>query len=145
MTVVQMSPIFPGEARDALLKVLEFDNSTLSIMSVVAVAVNRDVNIYDPRELMFALTIRTNWARDVVVIPGLRASPLSPAADPVPGSPLRVGSKVMIDATHLPPADENQEWEYNRAWPMGKDAVSLRDFVEGFQPSWPELKRIVGT
>jgi len=131
MTLVQMTPAFPGEARDALLKALEFENSTLSILSVVAVAVNRDINIYDARDLMYALTTRTNWDKDVVVIPGLRASPLSPAAERVAGSPLRLGSKVMIDATHLPPPDENEEWEYKRAWPMGKGSFSLKDFVEG--------------
>jgi UbiD family decarboxylase len=131
MTLVQMTPAFPGEARDALLKALEFENSTLSILSVVAVAVNRDINIYDARDLMYALTTRTNWDKDVVVIPGLRASPLSPAAERVAGSPLRLGSKVMIDATHLPPPDENEEWEYKRAWPMGKGSFFLKDFVEG--------------
>ena len=130
MTVVQMTPPFPGEARDALLKILEFENSTLSILSVVAVAVSRDINIYDARDVMYALTIRTNWDKDVVAIPGLRASPLSPAAERVEGSPLRLGSKVMIDATHLPPRDENEEWEYKRARPMGKGSFSLKDFVE---------------
>ncbi len=129
---LQMTPHFPGQARDALLKAVTGENTTIGFMHQMAVAVNRDVNIYDARDLIWAMTIRTNWARDSLILSGTRCSPLMPAADKIPGVPFRVGSKVIVDATHLPARDETEKWEYDRVWPMGKDTVQLRDFVEKY-------------
>ena len=132
--VLQMTPLFPGQARDALLKALSGENTTLSFMLQGAIAVNRDVNIYDARDLIWAMTIRANWTRDTMVLPGSRCSPLMPAADKLEGVPIRIGGKFLIDATHLPERNETEHWEYERVWPMGKDSVGLRDFVDNYDP-----------
>lgn len=142
LTLMQVTPFFPGQVRDALLKALEWENTTLGLMSQVAIAVNRDVNIYDARDIMWGLTIRTNWAKDATIVPGTRSSSLMPAADKVEGVPFRIGSKVMIDATHLPPRNETEQWEYNRVWPMGKGTVALEDYVEGFKGTPLKQERI---
>ncbi|MFQ5665011.1 MAG: UbiD family decarboxylase domain-containing protein [Candidatus Binatia bacterium] len=142
-TLLQMTPHFPGEAQDALLKTLEFENSTLFFMSQVAIAVNRDVNVYDARDIIWALAVRTNWPKNATVIPGTRCSPIMPVADRVEGAPLRLGGKVMIDATHLPARNETERWEYNRIWPMGKGTVSLKEYVgEGYQETGLHQERV---
>jgi NAD(P)H-dependent nitrite reductase small subunit len=89
------------------------------------------------------MSIRTNWARDSMIIPNTRCSPLMPAAEKVPGVPFRLGSKVIVDATHLPARDETEKWEYDRVWPMGKDTVQLRDFVENYAGGGTAQLRLV--
>jgi len=130
LTVIQMSPRGPGEARDALLKAAMWENTTIGFMSQLAVAVNRDVDIYDARDLAWALTIRANWEKDANIINGTRSSPLSPAAAKIPGVPYRLGSKTLIDATLLAPQNDSEWWDYARAWPKGKGRVRLEDFVD---------------
>ena len=130
LTIIQMTPRGPGEARDALLKAAMWENTTIGFMSQMAVAVNADVDIYDARDLAWALTIRANWDQDANIISGTRSSPLSPVAQKIPGVPYRLGSKVLIDATLLAPQDDSQWWEYARAWPKGKGEFRLEDFVD---------------
>lgn len=143
LTVIQMTPHFPGQVKDALLKALEWENTTLSFMSQVAIAVNRDVNVYDARDLIWALAIRTNWGRDAQIIPGTRCSPIMPVGERLDGVPLRLAGKVMIDATHLPPRNETELWEYSRIWPMGKGSVSLKDYVDNYEPAPLRQERLV--
>lgn len=143
LTIIQMTPRVPGEARDALLKVLTRENSTLGFMSQVVVAVNKDINIYDARDVMWAMSIRTNWGDDATMIPGLRASPIMPSATRVPGGMYRLSGKAIIDATCLPPKDDTEWWEVNRCWPMGKGSVDLRDFVENYATDQQPMERMV--
>jgi UbiD family decarboxylase len=129
-TIIQMTPRGPGEAQDVLLKAAMWENTTLSFMSQLCVTVNKDVNIYDPRDVFWALTIRANYTENLHVIPGTRSSPLMPSAKKVPGVPYRRSGKALIDATVLPAKDETEWWEINRAWPMGKGKYSITDFVK---------------
>lgn len=62
-------------------------------MSQVCGVVSQDVNIYDAREVMWAMTRRSNWHQD-------------PTAELIPGVPWRRGSKAVIDATALSPESE---------------------------------------
>lgn len=144
LTVVQMTPNAPGDAQDALFKAAQWENTTLGFMNHLAVAVNRDVNIYDARDVLWAITIRANWAQDVTIVPGTRSSPLMPASVRVPGNLFRIAGKGMIDATHLPPKDDSEWWDVYRAWPQGKGTVALEDFVEGFQATPLRMERLVG-
>ena len=144
LTVIQMTPRAPGDSKDALLKATMWENTTIPFMNHVSMAVNRDVNVYDARDLMWALTIRTNWGKDVTVIPGTRSSPLMPASELVPGSMFRIGGKAMLDATHLPPRTNSEWWDFNRVWPMGKGTVALEDFVAGYQGVPLRMERMVG-
>jgi len=143
LTVVQMTPRGVGDAQDALMKAVQWENTTLGFMSHLALAVNRDVNIYDARDLMWALTIRANWAKDVTVVPGTRSSPLMPASEKIPGQMMRVAGKGMIDATHLPPKDDTAWWDLYRAWPQGKGTVSLEDYVDKFSAPSMRMQRMV--
>lgn len=143
LTLIQMSPGQPGEAQDALLKAALWENTTISFMSQVAVAVNRDVNIYDARDVMWAMATRADWRDRTTIIPGTRSSPLHPIAKRVPGARFRVGSKALIDATHLPPKDESEWWDFTRVWPQGKGTVSLADFVDDYRPAPTIHERLV--
>jgi 2,5-furandicarboxylate decarboxylase 1 len=144
LSIIQMTPHAPGDAKDALMKALTMENTTLSFMGQVSVAVNRDVNIYDARDVLWAMTIRANWGNDTTVIPGLRASPLMPSAEKVPGAMFRVNGKAMVDATCLPARDDDEWWEINRAWPMGQGSAELKDFVDDLADAEPSMQRIVG-
>jgi UbiD family decarboxylase len=144
LTLIQMSPSAPGEVQDALLKASEWENTTLSFMSQIAVAVNKDVNIYDARDVLWAMTIRANWSKSTTIVPNTRSSPLMPGADKVQGAMFRLGSKAMIDATCLPPRDDSEWWDTNRAWPMGKGQANLEDYVDNYVPAATAMHRLVG-
>ncbi len=144
LTLIQMSPSAPGEVQDALLKASEWENTTLSFMSQIAVAVNKDVNIYDARDVLWAMTIRANWSKSTTIVPNTRSSPLMPGADKVQGAMFRLGSKAMIDATCLPPRDDSEWWDTNRAWPMGKGQANLEDYVDNYVPASTAMHRLVG-
>lgn len=142
-TIIQMTPRAAGEAQDALLKAAMWENTTLSFMSQLCIAVNKDVDIYDARDVLWALAIRTNWAEGATVIPGTRASPLMPLARKVPGVPYRLAAKSLVNATVLPPREDQEWWEQNRAWPMGKGKFSLTDFVPGMATNPFAMRRLV--
>jgi len=128
--VVQMTPRFWGEAKQVLLGVL----SSPVLHPKVAIAVDEDVDVFQPWEVLWAINTRTNPETDVVVIPGVRAHPMDPTARELvpPGGPYwnRVGGKVLIDATKPPLcAGEEARKPFQRLRPMGWDRVRLEDFL----------------
>jgi UbiD family decarboxylase len=78
-----------GEARDALAAALAYRRLK------TAVAVDEDVDIFDPEQVLWALATRVQWARDSLRLDGLSTSTLDPSL------PLdaRTGSKLGVDAT----------------------------------------------
>ena len=60
----------------------------------VCVVVESDVNIYDPSDLMWALTTRVDWGRDTFTIPFAQGHEMDPANDSK-----GIGTKIGIDAT----------------------------------------------
>ncbi len=79
----------PGEARDALLAALAYRR----VKTVIAV--DEDVDIFSPDEMLWALATRVQWSRDSFTLDGLSTSTLDPSlAD---GG--RTGSKLGVDAT----------------------------------------------
>lgn len=143
VTIIQMTSHGPGEAQAAMLKATLWDNTTLSFMSHLVVAVNRDVNIYDARDVMWAIGVRTNWGNPITQIYGTPTSPLRPSSETIKGIPYRIGGKALIDATILPPKNDFDWWDQNRAWPLGKGKVSLADFVDDYQPKQEAMGRIM--
>ncbi|MDR7478030.1 MAG: UbiD family decarboxylase, partial [Armatimonadota bacterium] len=128
--VVQMTPRFWGEAKQVLMGVL----SSPALHPKVAIAVDEDVDPYQPWEVLWAVNTRCNPETDVVVIPGVRAHPMDPSARELvpPGGPYwnRVGGKLLIDATKPPLcAGEEARRPFQRLKPMGWDRVRLEDFL----------------
>ncbi len=82
-----------GEARDALTAALAYRRLK------TVIAVDEDVDLFDPQSMLWALATRVQWSRDSIVIDGLSGSSLDPSL-PEGAS---TASKMGVDAT-LPPA-----------------------------------------
>jgi 2,5-furandicarboxylate decarboxylase 1 len=82
-----------GEARDALAAALAYRR----VKTVVAV--DEDVDIFEPRALLWALATRVQWSRDSMIVDGLSGSNLDPS---VPEG-ANTASKMGVDATLPPP------------------------------------------
>ena len=88
----------PGEVRDAM-------SAAIAFRRLKAVfAFDEDIDIFDDREVMWAIATRVQWHRDVMRLDGLTLAPLDPSA-PASGSTI---TKAAIDAT-LPAAERPGE------------------------------------
>ena len=96
LALVSIEQPHPGEPRAVGLAAL---NEHVNINTVIIV--DTDVDIFDPNEVLWALSTRVRWDRDQVVIPGTLGNELHPSA-----AENGVISKTIIDAT-LPPELRN--------------------------------------
>jgi len=126
--VVQMTPRAYGEAKNVLLAALasEYQHPKLVI------AVDADVDIFNPAELLWAFSTRVNPQQDVVIIPGTHNHAMD-ASLPELGSPgtalwQRLGSKMLVDATIPPPADPEARPMFERICPRNPQ-LRLEDFA----------------
>ena len=69
------------------------------------IVVDEDIDVRDWREVIWALTTRTDPARDTLLIENTPIDYLD-FASPTPG----LGSKMGLDATHKWPAETTREW-----------------------------------
>ncbi len=115
--VVQMTPRFYGEAKQVLLAAV----SSLYSHQKIAVAVDEDVDIYDPQDVAWAIATRVNPEADIAVIPGVRGHTLDNSLPEVskPGLTAwhRLGSRVIIDATKPPTSDPLARLPFDRVRP----------------------------
>lgn len=58
------------------------------------IVVDSDVDIYDPADVMWALTTRVDWGRDIFYVPGAQGHEMDPTADA-----RGVHTKIGVDAT----------------------------------------------
>ena len=122
--VVQMTPRFYGEAKSVLLAAL----SSTYLHQKFAIAVDEDVDIYDPTDVAWAITTRVDPVQDIIVIPGLRGHALDESVTEKlrpPRVTLRqeLTSKVLIDATKPPTTDPERRAVYERLQPIGLEAL----------------------
>ncbi|MBS3815004.1 MAG: UbiD family decarboxylase [Hadesarchaea archaeon] len=82
------------ENKDDGKKAIESALKAHSSMKHVVI-VDNDINIYDSREVEWAIATRARADRDVIIKSNVKGSSLDPTADPE----TRVGSKMGIDAT----------------------------------------------
>lgn len=131
--IIQLEPSVDGEVADALLAALGAPWSNVKM----AIAVDPDINIYDYRDIHYALSTRVDPARDVITIGNARGWPFDPSARPVLGAfphteqtrnPSVVG-KWGIDATKPVPYRAAERKSYERAWPIGWGEVRLADYL----------------
>jgi 2,5-furandicarboxylate decarboxylase 1 len=121
---VQMTPRWDGQARDVLLGVL----ASPYLHPKIAIAVDEDVDIYNPWDVFWALSNRVNPERDVIVIPHERIHPLDISAPNIDRSEvtvMRVGGKMAIDATKPALWRKKERAEFERVKPMGADDPDL--------------------
>jgi 2,5-furandicarboxylate decarboxylase 1 len=126
--VVQMTPRAYGEAKNVLLAALASEYQHPKIV----IAVDADVDIFNPAEILWALSTRVNPQEDVVIIPGTHNHAMD-ASLPELGSPgttlwQRLGSKMLIDATIPPPADPAARAAFERICPRNPQ-LRLKDFA----------------
>lgn len=128
--VIQMRQRFRGEAKNVLLGAL----SSQYLHPKVVVAVDEDVNIFNPAEVLWAISTRVDPKQDVFIVDGTRAHPMDPTGVEVvkPGSPLgwsRMGSKMGIDATKPAISDPDARDTFERIRPVNLDTVKREDFI----------------
>lgn len=92
LALVAMEQPQPGEVRSVGIAAL---HSHVNITTVIVV--DTDVDLFDQADVLWALSTRVRWERDIVVIPGALGNELHPSAD---GD--GVISKIIIDATLAP-------------------------------------------
>src|SRR3989304_3062745 len=62
--IVQMNPQYEGDARSALMSVL----TGPYLHPKIAIAVDDDVDIYDPADVLWAISTRVNPSKDVFTV-----------------------------------------------------------------------------
>jgi len=87
--VVQVNKSNPGEPRNIALAVF-----TAHVNIRVCIVVDPDVDIYDPADVLWALTARVDWGQDIFRVPGAQGHEMDPANDA-----RGVGTKLGVDAT----------------------------------------------
>jgi 2,5-furandicarboxylate decarboxylase 1 len=131
--IIQVEPSADGQVNDALLSVM---GSTWANTKMV-VAVDPDIDIYDYRDVQYALSVRVDPSRDVIIVPNTRGHPYDPTARPVVDARAdtaqtrvpAIGGRWGIDATKPVPYRVERS-DYERAWPRGWGEVSLADYVD---------------
>jgi 2,5-furandicarboxylate decarboxylase 1 len=79
----------PGEPKNVALAAF-----TAHVNIKWCIVVDSDVDIYDPADVLWALTTRVDWSRDVFSVPGAQGHEMDPTADA-----RGVHTKVGVDAT----------------------------------------------
>ena len=91
--IISLDDPAPGEVRNVAIAALA---AHVNIKTVIVVG--KDVDVYDPADVMWALGTRVRWHEDLLPIPGAHGNELDPTSDEH-----GVQCKVIIDAT-LPAA-----------------------------------------
>lgn len=126
--VIQMTPRSEEDVREALLT-----SMTLPYMPRLTVAVDEDVNIQDPNDILYALSIRVDPARDVLTLDGLRTFEEDPLGKRIRGREKEITTSIGrlgIDATKPPPCRPAERILFERLQARGEKKVKLKDFVE---------------
>lgn len=112
----------PGEGKNALLALLSVAEVKLAIVT------DEDVDIFDPDILDWALTLRTQADKDVIIIPGARGKHIDPStrASELGKGGLPLTAKLGIDAT-IPEGVSKKS--YQRMQHYGKDRTKLEDYI----------------
>lgn len=97
--IIQLQKSNPGEPKNAAMAAF---TAHVNIKQVIVV--DPDVDIYDPADVLWAITSRVDWSRDIFLVPGAQGHEMDPTAD-VRG----VHTKIGIDATYKPERREYGE------------------------------------
>jgi 2,5-furandicarboxylate decarboxylase 1 len=87
--IVAIEKCNPGEPKNAALAAF-----TAHVNIKWCIVVDPDVDIYDPADVMWALTTRVDWSQDVFYVPGAQGHEMDPTADG-----RGVHTKIGVDAT----------------------------------------------
>jgi len=91
LAIVSIKKRYPGQAKKVMMGLWGMGQLALTKIIVV---VDHDVNVHDMNEVIWAITTRTDAARDTTIINNTPTDTLDPASPKV-----NLGSKLGIDAT----------------------------------------------
>ena len=95
---------------------------------------DEDVNIYDPKEIIWSLSTRVDPGKDVILIPAAGSSDTLDISQPVmgefAGGYFRLRNNIGIDATKPPVIRPMDRALFERAVPMGEGEFPLKDFID---------------
>ncbi len=126
--VVQITPATTEDAREALLT-----GMGLPFFPRITIVVDRDIDIYDMEDVLYAVSIRMDPATDIVTFDGTRSFNLEPIAKPIQGaedSILRTQTRCGIDATKPALSQPDKRIYFERLTPRGDHDVRLEDFLD---------------
>jgi 2,5-furandicarboxylate decarboxylase 1 len=89
MAIVQIDKRNPGEPHNAAMAVF-----TAHVNPHMCIVVDTDVDIYDPADVLWALTSRVDWEHDIFTVPMAQGHEMDPVLDH-----RGMGTKIGIDAT----------------------------------------------
>jgi 2,5-furandicarboxylate decarboxylase 1 len=118
-----------GEVRDALAAALGYRRLR------TAIAVDEDIDLFEEREVLWAVATRVQWHRDALRIDGLTHPNLDPSLPPGASTITKLG----IDATLPPAAAPGRPKPFVPANTVAPRALeAARTVLEGADPSgWP--------
>ncbi len=90
--ILQLEKDNPGEPKNAALAAL-----TAHVNVKMVIVTDPGVDIYDPADVLWALTNQVDWGRDVFYVPGAQGHEMDPTADA-----RGIHTKLGIDATAKP-------------------------------------------
>jgi UbiD family decarboxylase len=124
--VVQMTPRSEGEVRNVLLSVLGERWPSAKL----AIAIDDDVDIGRPEDLVWSIATRVDPERDLLVVPAAKGHPIDPTARHGAGGPRNViTGKWGIDATKPPLTREDDLARFERTVPPRAGEARLEDFL----------------
>lgn len=89
MAIIALNKTNPGEPKNVALAAFA---SHVNIK--LCVVVDSDIDVYVPTDVMWALTTRVDWSKDVFLVPGAQGIAMEPTADE-----RGVHTKIGVDAT----------------------------------------------
>jgi 2,5-furandicarboxylate decarboxylase 1 len=141
--VMSMKQRYAGEARHAILTTIASSQRPKKV-----VVVDPDIDVRNPDQVEWAITFRTQPARDVIIIDGLPGGTLDPSLDGSLPLDRRVGSAMGIDATFPYGADEQKAADVPAGEACGPAVVEQGHefFKVADVPGWqdydfPELRK----
>lgn len=130
LVIIQLTPTVEGEVKAVLMAAL----SSEYLHPKIAIAVDDDVDPYQPSEILWSLSTKVNPVDDIFIVSGTRGHSLDaslPQVSPKGRNPvIRVGSRIGIDATKPPLSRPDERRELARLYPKGYGTISLRELVD---------------
>ncbi|HKX49340.1 MAG TPA: UbiD family decarboxylase [Candidatus Binatia bacterium] len=128
VVLVKFTPRLEEQAKSVLMAAL----SSSYAHPKIAIALDDDIDLTDPRDVFWAVATRVDPARDLLQIPHARMHSLDPSGKLVtaPGAGhQRVGGKLGIDATKPPTCRPKDRYDWERVLPMGHGNISLQEVL----------------
>lgn len=128
VVLVKFTPRLEEQAKSVLMAAL----SSSYPHPKIAIALDDDIDLTDPRDVFWAIATRVDPAHDLLQIPHARIHSLDPSGKLVtaPGAGhQRVGGKLGIDATKPPTCRPKDRYEWERVLPMGHGRISLQQVL----------------